>query len=85
MPFFYFTLQIRFNLLIWTRAIRPVRAQSLQFSKTAKKLNIDLCHFSQNFLLVLQGGYFINTTLKVPGVGFSVAGLDSAKFGFYRF
>ena len=31
----------------------------------------------QNFLL--------NTTLKVPSVGFSVAGLDRAKFGFYRF
>ena len=28
----------------------------------------------------------LNTTLfKVPGVGFSVAGLDRAKFGFYRF
>ena len=25
------------------------------------------------------------TTLKVPGVGFSVAGPDRAKFGFYRF
>ena len=27
----------------------------------------------------------LNTTIKVPGVGFSVAGLDRAKFGFYRF
>ena len=29
--------------LNWTRAIRPVIAQSVQFSKIAKKLNIDLC------------------------------------------
>ena len=27
----------------------------------------------------------LNTTLQVPSVGFSVAGLDRAKFGFYRF
>ena len=47
------TLQIRLNLLIWTRAIRPVRAQSLQFSKTAKKLNIDLCHFVSEFFTSL--------------------------------
>ena len=31
--------------LNWTRAIRPVIAKSLRFSKIAKKLNIDLCHF----------------------------------------
>ena len=31
--------------LNWTRAIRPVIAQSVQFSKIAKKLNIDLFHF----------------------------------------
>ena len=31
--------------LNWTRAIRHVVAQSIQFSKIAKKLNIDLCHF----------------------------------------
>ena len=29
--------------------------------------------------------YLLNTTLYVSGVGFSVAGLDRAKFGFYRF
>ena len=28
--------------LNWTRAIRPVIAQSVQFSKIAKKLNVDL-------------------------------------------
>ena len=27
----------------------------------------------------------LNTTLRVPGVGLSVAGLDRAKCGFYRF
>ena len=31
--------------LNWTRTIRPVIAQSVQFSKIAKKLNIDLCQF----------------------------------------
>ena len=39
-----FTLRSKVDL-IWTRAIRPVTAQSLQFSKIAKKLNIDLCQF----------------------------------------
>ena len=32
-----------------------------------------------------HGGYLLNTTLKIPGVRFSVSGLDRAKFGFYRF
>ena len=31
--------------LNWTRAFRPLMAQSVQFSKIAKKLNIDLCQF----------------------------------------
>ena len=31
--------------LNWTRAIRPVIAQSVQFSEIAKKPNIDLCQF----------------------------------------
>ena len=39
-----FTLRSKVYL-IWTRAIRPVIAQSVQFSKIAKKLNIDLCQF----------------------------------------
>ena len=39
-----FTLRSKVELN-WTRAIRPVIAQSIQFSKTAKKLNIDLCQF----------------------------------------
>ena len=39
-----FTLRskVEFN---WTRAIRLVIAQSVQFSKIAKKLNIHLCQF----------------------------------------
>ena len=49
------TRKIPFNALVftllskvelnWTRAIRQVIAQSAQFSKIAKKLNIDLCQF----------------------------------------
>ena len=36
-----------FNALVFTlqRAIRSVIAQSVEFSKIAKKLNIDLCQF----------------------------------------
>ena len=46
MPFsaFVFTLRSKVELN-WTRAIRPVIAQSIQFSKTAKKLIIDLFQF----------------------------------------
>ena len=46
MPFnaLVFTLRSKVELN-WTRAIRPVIAQSVQFSKTVKKLNIDLCQF----------------------------------------
>ena len=46
MPFnaLVFTLRSKVELN-WTRAIRPVIAQSLQFSKIAKKLNIDLVQF----------------------------------------
>ena len=39
-----FTLRSKVDL-IWTRYIQPVKAQSVQFSKIAKKLNIDLCQF----------------------------------------
>ena len=46
MPFnaLVFTLRSKAELN-WTRAFRPVMAQSVQFSKIAKKLNIDLCQF----------------------------------------
>ena len=46
MPFnaLVFTLRSKVELN-WTRAFRPVIAQSVQFSKIAKKLNIDLCQF----------------------------------------
>ena len=40
-----FTLRCKVELN-WTRAIRPLIAQSVQFSKIAKKMNIDLCQFS---------------------------------------
>ena len=41
-PVFILRSKVELN---WTRVIRPVIAQSVQFSKTAKKLNIDLCQF----------------------------------------
>ena len=46
MPFcaLVFTLRSKVELY-WTQAIRSVIAQSVQFSKIAKKLNIDLCQF----------------------------------------
>ena len=46
MPFnaLVFTLRSKVELN-WTRAIRHVIAQSVQFSKIAKKLNIDLRQF----------------------------------------
>ena len=46
MPFnaLVFTLRSKVELN-WTHAIGHVIAQSDQFSKTAKKLNIDLCQF----------------------------------------
>ena len=46
MPLNALVFTLRFKVeLNWTRAIRPVIAQSVQFSKIAKKLNIDLCQF----------------------------------------
>ena len=39
-----FTLRSKVDL-IWTHVILPVIAQSVQFSKIAKKLNMDLCQF----------------------------------------
>ena len=46
MPFnaLVFTLRSKAELN-WTRAFRLVMAQSVQLSKIAKKLNIDLCQF----------------------------------------
>ena len=46
MPFnaLVFTLRSKAELN-WTPAFRPVMAQSVQFSKIAKKLNMDLCQF----------------------------------------
>ena len=41
-PVFIVRSKVELN---WTRAIRPVIDQSAQFSKIAKKLNIDLCQF----------------------------------------
>ena len=44
MPFYALVFTLRSKVdLIWTRAFRLVVAQSVQFSKIAKKLNKDLC------------------------------------------
>ena len=46
MPFNALVFNLRSKVeLNWTRAIRPVIAQSVQFSKISKKLTLDLCHF----------------------------------------
>ena len=45
MPFNALVFTLRSKVENWTRAFRPVMAQSVQFSKIAKKLNIDLCQF----------------------------------------
>ena len=46
MPFYALVFTLRAKVeLNWTRAIRHVIAQSVQFSKIAEKLNIDLCQF----------------------------------------
>ena len=46
MPFNSLVSTLRSKVeLNWTRAIRPVIAQSVQLSTIAKKLNIDLCQF----------------------------------------
>ena len=46
MPFYAPVPTLRSKVdLIWTRYIQPVKAQSVQFSKIAKKLNTDLCQF----------------------------------------
>ena len=53
MPFsaFVFTLCSKVELN-WTRAIRPVIAQTVQFSKIAKKLNIDAYGIAKNLTLM---------------------------------
>ena len=46
MPFNALVFTLRYKVeLNWTRAIRHVIAQSVQLSKIAKKLNIDLGQF----------------------------------------
>ena len=46
MPFNALVFSLRSNVeLNWTRAIRHDITESVQLSKIAKKLNIDLCQF----------------------------------------
>ena len=44
-----------------------------------------LFEFKLTEFFACHGGYLLNTTLLIAGVGFSVAGLDRAKFGFSPF
>ena len=61
MPFYALVFTLRFKVdLIWTRAFRLVIAQSVQFSKIAKKLNIDLCQF----FLALKGSIVLIKIMK---------------------
>ena len=43
-----------------------------------------LVEFEHTEFLTSYGGDLLNTKLKVPSVGFSVAGLDRAKLGVYQ-
>ena len=46
MPFNALVFSLRSKVdLIWMHAIQLVKAESVQFSKNAKKLNTDLCQF----------------------------------------
>ena len=62
MPFnaLVFTLRSKVELN-WSRAIRRVIPQSVQFSKIAEKLNIDLCQFFSHWKeapsLLKKGGH----------------------------
>ena len=49
------------------------------------RFEIYLFEFKHTEFFTSHGGYLLNTTLSVPGVEFSVAGLDRAKFGLDRF
>ena len=44
-----------------------------------------LVEFKHTELFISYRGYLLNTKLSVPSVGFSVGGLDQAKFGFKCF
>ena len=60
----------------------------LYVTTLSRLLKIVLFEFKHTECFTCHGGYLLNTTLsrwQVPGVGFSVAGLDRAKFGFYLF
>ena len=58
------TLRSKVAHLIWTRAIRPVIAQSVKFSKIAKNLNTDLCPF---FLIERKHCSYQNHEIKNRG------------------
>ena len=65
---------------------------NISVSSLARQLKIGglkyiyvLFKFKHTEFFIPHGGYLLNTKLEVPSVGFLVAGLDCAKFGFYQF
>ena len=54
-------------------------------SKSFIKLTTAVFEFKRSEFFTSHRGYLLNTTFLIPGVGFSVSGLDCAKFGFCRF
>ena len=44
-----------------------------------------LVEFKNTEFFISYGGHLLNIKLYVPGVGFSVAGLDHPKLGVYQF
>ena len=47
------------------------------------EIHLRFIEFKHAEFFTSHGGYLLNTTLYVPGVRFSVVGLDRAKFRFY--
>ena len=41
--------------------------------------------FKHTEFFISYGGYLLNTKLEIPGVRFSLAGLDRAELGVYQF
>ena len=66
MPFYATIFNLRSKVdLIWTRCIRPVKAQFVQLNKITKKLNIDLCPF---FCHWKEGLFLLKSWNKNMGV-----------------
>ena len=53
--------------------------------KVGLKYIFVLVEFKHTELFTSYGDCLLNTKLEVPSVGFTVAGLDHTKFGFFQF